>query len=115
MLPSGGHGMSEERLVKIVLPPDVFDDADEYLATAGLTAFNFYPDLQGLAMKHEARNARTRSAAAKPASTRYDSFSAFYATVSARRREQLRNRSNTSTSRAAWTPLHGSSGDPSNG
>lgn len=54
-----GRLVREERLVKIVLPPEVFDDADEYLSVAGLTAFNFYPDLQGLAMKHEARAEQT--------------------------------------------------------
>ncbi|HEX7721889.1 MAG TPA: FRG domain-containing protein [Pyrinomonadaceae bacterium] len=54
-----GQLVREERLSKIVLPPQLFDDADEYLSIAGLTAFNFYPDLQGLALKHEARAEQT--------------------------------------------------------
>jgi hypothetical protein len=47
------------RLVKLVLLPETFDDAEEYLLTAGLSAFSFYPDLQGLALKHEQRVERT--------------------------------------------------------
>ncbi len=44
----GGVLAHDERIVKITLPSELFDDAEEYLASAGLTAFNFYPDLQGL-------------------------------------------------------------------
>ena len=49
------HLMREARLTKIVLPAQLFEAAEEYLDIAGLTAFNFYPDLAGLALKHEAR------------------------------------------------------------
>lgn len=53
-------------LTKLVLPPSTHDDADAYLATAGITAFNYYPDLEGLALKHRAREeAQIRNAKAK--------------------------------------------------
>ncbi len=46
------------RLVKLSLAPSTFADANQFLATAGLTAFSFFPDLQGLGMRHEAELAR---------------------------------------------------------
>lgn len=49
----------ERRLVKIILSAETFDDAEDYLATAGITAFNYYPDLEGLALKHRAQVERT--------------------------------------------------------
>ena len=49
----------ERRLVKIILSAETFDDAEEYLATAGITAFNYYPDLEGVALKHQAQVERT--------------------------------------------------------
>jgi len=45
--------VGDGRLTKIILPPHLFEDAEDYLRMAGLTAFNFYPDLEGLALKHE--------------------------------------------------------------
>jgi hypothetical protein len=51
--------LHEGRLVKLVLDSETFDAAEEYLSTAGLTAFSYYPDLEGLALKHEARVAQT--------------------------------------------------------
>ena len=42
-------------LRKIVLPPETFDDAENFLRVAGLDAFSFFPDLQGLGLKHKAR------------------------------------------------------------
>ena len=46
-------------LVKIELPPDRFDEVEDYLGVAGLRAFTYFPDLQGLALDHEARVAAT--------------------------------------------------------
>jgi hypothetical protein len=43
----------EGRFVKLVLSPDTFDDAEAFLGSAGLNAFSYYPDLEGLARKHE--------------------------------------------------------------
>jgi FRG domain len=43
------------QLHKIILPPETFGDAEEFLMAAGINAFTFFPDLQGLAMKHQAR------------------------------------------------------------
>jgi hypothetical protein len=48
-----GELIHTERLRKIVLPPETFADAEEFLSAAGLNAFSFYPDLAGLALKHE--------------------------------------------------------------
>jgi hypothetical protein len=42
------------RLRKLVLPASMFDDVSSFLAMSGLSAFSFYPDLQGLVMRHEA-------------------------------------------------------------
>lgn len=53
------------RLVKLTLPASIYDDAEEYLEIAGLNAFNFYPDLQGIAMKHEQRTLRRIAQAKK--------------------------------------------------
>jgi FRG domain len=47
-----GGLIRSERLRKLVLPPDTFADAEEFLSAAGLNAFSFYPDLEGLALKH---------------------------------------------------------------
>jgi len=49
----------DDRLVQISLPPETFEDAEEFLATAGLDAFSFYPDLHGLALKHERKVERS--------------------------------------------------------
>jgi hypothetical protein len=49
----GGQLFREERLVKIELPPETFEDAEQFLFDAGLNAFSFYPDLHGLALKNE--------------------------------------------------------------
>ena len=48
-----GELIHTERLRKIVLPPETFADAEEFLSVTGLNAFSFYPDLGGLALKHE--------------------------------------------------------------
>lgn len=55
----GGRLASEGALVKIELPADGYDEVEEYLDLAGLTAFTFYPDMEGLALKHEASVATT--------------------------------------------------------
>lgn len=51
----GGMLVREDRLRRLVLPPETFADAEEFLSAAGLNAFSFFPDLQGLALKHEAQ------------------------------------------------------------
>jgi FRG domain len=50
--------VKHNRLVKIILPAATFHDAELFLDRAGLDAFNFFPDLQGIAMKHGARAER---------------------------------------------------------
>ena len=35
--------------------PETFDDAENFLRLAGLDAFSFFPDLQGLGLRHKAR------------------------------------------------------------
>lgn len=39
-------------LVELQLPPETFRDAEGYLNVAGVTAYTYFPDLQGLALKH---------------------------------------------------------------
>jgi len=51
----GGELAQSGHLRKIVLPPETFDDAESFLRSAGLDAFSFFPDLQGLGLKHKAR------------------------------------------------------------
>lgn len=48
--------LTSGRLSRIVLPAAMFREANSFLEMAGLTAFSFYPDLQGLAMRHEAES-----------------------------------------------------------
>jgi len=43
----------EERLVKIALPSQSFDEVEDYLRVAGVRAFTYFPDLEGLALDHE--------------------------------------------------------------
>ncbi len=43
----------EGRLVKIELPPESFDEVEDYLRVAGVRAFTYFPDLGGLALDHE--------------------------------------------------------------
>jgi len=50
-----GELVRNGHLRKIVLPPETFDDAEDFLRAAGLDAFSFFPDLQGLGLKHKAR------------------------------------------------------------
>lgn len=45
--------ISEGRLVKIELPPESFDEVEDYLRVAGVRAFTYFPDLEGLALDHE--------------------------------------------------------------
>ena len=51
----GGKLIQQDRLRRIILPPETFNDAEEFLSAAGLSAFSFFPDLQGLALKYEAQ------------------------------------------------------------
>ncbi len=46
-------------LMKIELTSETFEDAEEFLSVAGLDAYGFYPDLPGLALKHENQVERT--------------------------------------------------------
>jgi hypothetical protein len=50
-----GELVQQGRLRRLVLPPETFADAEEFLSAAGLDAFSFFPDLQGLALKHQAQ------------------------------------------------------------
>lgn len=48
------HHAASDFIQKIELPPDTFNDIEAYLDFAGVNAFNYFPDLEGLKMKHEA-------------------------------------------------------------
>jgi len=50
---------NEGIIKKILLPPETFDDAEKFLDLAGVNAFNFFPDHEGLRMKHEAQTRQT--------------------------------------------------------
>jgi hypothetical protein len=50
----GGELTRSGHLRRIDLPPETYGDAEEFLSAAGLNAFSFFPDLQGLALKHDA-------------------------------------------------------------
>jgi len=54
-----GRLVNEHILVKIEIPPELFDELDDYLRVAGLRAFAFMPDFEGLRLEHEARVMRT--------------------------------------------------------
>ncbi|MGH6689713.1 MAG: FRG domain-containing protein, partial [Gammaproteobacteria bacterium] len=45
--------ISEGHLVKIELQPDSFAEVEDYLRIAGVRAFTYFPDLEGLALDHE--------------------------------------------------------------
>lgn len=51
----GGELARNGHLRKIELPPETFDAAEDFLRLAGLDAFSFFPDLQGLGLKHKSR------------------------------------------------------------
>lgn len=51
----GGRLAGDGILRKLELPPEGFDEVEEYLNVNGLGAFTYFPDLEGLAMDHEAR------------------------------------------------------------
>lgn len=55
----GGRLVRDGQLAKIELPPDTFDEVEDYLRVAGLRAFTYFPDLEGLALDHEVRIAAT--------------------------------------------------------
>ena len=50
-----GRLVKDGILVKVELAPDTFEDVRDYLRINGLTAFTYYPDLDGLGRAHEAR------------------------------------------------------------
>lgn len=43
----------KNKLRRFLLPAATFDDAEAFLASAGLDAFTFFPDLQGLKLRHD--------------------------------------------------------------
>ena len=47
------------RLVKLEFPPNTFAEIEDYLRVMGIRAFTYFPDLEGLALDHEARTAAT--------------------------------------------------------
>jgi hypothetical protein len=47
------------RLVKFEFPPNTFDEIENHLRVMGIRAFTYFPDLEGLALDHEARTAAT--------------------------------------------------------
>lgn len=49
-----GRLAHEGLLVKIELPPDCSDEVDDYLRLSGVRCFTYFPDLEGLALDHEA-------------------------------------------------------------
>lgn len=50
-----GRLIRESLLVKIELAPESFGEVDEYIRIAGVSAFTYFPDLEGLALDHESR------------------------------------------------------------
>jgi len=60
-----GKLVQDGHLLKLNLPPETFEDAEEFLTISGLDAFTFYPDLRGLGLKHQAHVERSLSTAKK--------------------------------------------------
>ena len=54
-----GRLVREGHLAKIELAPATYDEVESYLELGGVTGFTVYPDLEGLAIKHEARVEKT--------------------------------------------------------
>src|SRR5262249_19595067 len=52
-----GRLIREGRLIKFELAADTFDEIQDYLRIMGIRAFTYFPDLEGLALDHEARTA----------------------------------------------------------
>jgi hypothetical protein len=50
-----GRLVNDGILVRVELPSDTFEEIRDYLRINGLTAFTYYPDLDGLGRAHEAR------------------------------------------------------------
>lgn len=50
-----GRLIRESLLVKFELAPENFAEVDEYIHMAGVSAFTYFPDLEGLALDHESR------------------------------------------------------------
>ena len=51
----GGELSGAGHLRKIVLPPETFADAEDFLRLSGIDTFSFFPDLEGLTLRHKAR------------------------------------------------------------
>ena len=60
-----GKLLAEQALVKLILSPGLFDEANEYLSAAGLSAFSFFPDLHGIGLKHQLETESSKSFARK--------------------------------------------------
>jgi FRG domain len=54
----GERLVGDGSLAKLTLGAELSDEADGYLSTTGVSAFSFFPDLQGLALKHELETER---------------------------------------------------------
>ena len=54
-----GRLVSEGHLAKVELEPETYDEVESYLELGGITGFTVFPDLEGLALKHEARVEKT--------------------------------------------------------
>jgi hypothetical protein len=55
----GGKLRAEGIVAKLELPSATFADAEDFLRLVGVNAFSFFPDREGLRMKHEARVRQT--------------------------------------------------------
>jgi hypothetical protein len=49
----------EGALVKLEVPAECFDEVEDFLRVAGLRAFSFMPDMEGLLREHKARIAKS--------------------------------------------------------
>ena len=54
----GGALMQQGFIREIILPARLFDEAEEYLAIAGITVSTYFPDIEGLVREHKERIAR---------------------------------------------------------
>jgi len=45
--------MQQGFIREIILPARLFDEAEEYLAIAGITVSTYFPDIEGLVREHK--------------------------------------------------------------
>jgi hypothetical protein len=67
-----GRLVCDSILVKIELPPKAFDEVEQYLRLVGVGPFTYFPDLEGLALDHEARAQTTVNEARKILQKRWE-------------------------------------------